>query len=65
MAGRSTLGDGPEPPFPRCPLRDNQPVVKTDFILIAGLLVLGSLALTLMAGRIRMPALVVFIGVGW
>lgn len=35
-----------------------------DFILIAGLLVLGSLALTLMAGRIRMPALVVFIGVG-
>jgi cell volume regulation protein A len=39
-------------------------VVKTDFILIAGLLVLFSLALTLMAGRIRMPALVVFIGVG-
>ncbi|MEX1219798.1 MAG: potassium/proton antiporter [Solirubrobacterales bacterium] len=39
-------------------------MVQTDFILIAGLLVLASLALTLMAGRIRMPALVVFIGVG-
>jgi cell volume regulation protein A len=39
-------------------------VVNYDFILIAGLLVLCSLALTLMAGRIRMPALVVFIAVG-
>jgi cell volume regulation protein A len=45
-------------------LRENRVVVNTDFVLIAGLLVLGSLALTLMAGRIRMPALVVFIGVG-
>ena len=39
-------------------------MVDTGFILIAGVLVLGSLTLTLLAQRIRMPALVIFIGVG-
>jgi cell volume regulation protein A len=39
-------------------------VVETGFILVAGILVLGSLALTLVTDRVRLPALVVFIGVG-
>ena len=39
-------------------------MVDTSFILIAGVLVLGSLTLTLLTQRVRMPALVVFIGVG-
>lgn len=39
-------------------------MVDTSYILFAGLLVLGSLTLTLLAQRIRLPALVVFIGVG-
>ena len=44
--------------------RHNHPMVDTGFILFAGLLLLGSLTLTLMAQRIRLPALVIFIGVG-
>jgi cell volume regulation protein A len=39
-------------------------VVETGFILVAGILVLGSLALTLLTDRVRLPALIVFIGVG-
>jgi cell volume regulation protein A len=42
----------------------NGRVVETGFILVAGILVLGSLALTLVTDRVRLPALVVFIGVG-
>ena len=51
------------PTGPAIPVTIN-PVVDTSFILVAGVLVLGSLTLTLLTQRVRMPALVVFIGVG-
>jgi len=39
-------------------------MVDTGFILFTGILVLGGLALTLLAQQIRLPALVVFIAIG-
>ena len=39
-------------------------MVDTGFILFTGVLILGGLALTLLAQQIRLPALVVFIGIG-
>ena len=39
-------------------------MVETGFILTAGILVLGGLALTMLAEQIRLPTLVVFIGIG-
>ena len=35
-----------------------------EFIIVAGLLLTGGLAASLMAGRIRLPGLVLFLGLG-
>ena len=57
------FGKGRIPTGPAIPVTIT-PMVDTSFILVAGVLVLGSLTLTLLTQRVRMPALVVFIGVG-
>jgi cell volume regulation protein A len=54
----------PEHPRSRVPWHGSRPVTEGDLILIAGLLMATALAASLLARRVRLPGLVLFLAIG-